>query len=101
MTRQEFADKWGHQSGVGCGSAQFGCRNSLLKDLDVLIADEVKNLDLPHVSVALPKHEDVLRAAIEYDKRDKSNESEGMDNDVYIGFNAGVQWLINWLGNYR
>jgi hypothetical protein len=50
MTRQEFAEKWGYQSGVGYGSAQFDCKASLLKDLDVLIADEVKNLALPQVS---------------------------------------------------
>ena len=52
MTRQEFADNWGYQSGVGYGCAQFDCRESLLKDLNVLIADEVKNLALPQVSVA-------------------------------------------------
>lgn len=55
MTRQEFADKWGYQSGVGYGCAQFDCRESLLKDLNVLIADEVKNLALPRVSVAKRK----------------------------------------------
>ena len=60
MTRQEFADKWGYQSGVGYGCAQFDCRESLLKDLNVLIADEVKNLALPQVS----KCEDVEREAL-------------------------------------
>jgi len=49
MTRQEFAEKWGYQSGLGYGSAQFDCKASLLKDLDMLIADEVKNLTLPQV----------------------------------------------------
>jgi len=49
MTREEFAEKWGYQSAIGYGSAQFDCKESLLKDLDVLIADEVKKLALPHV----------------------------------------------------
>lgn len=48
--REEFAKKWGYQSGQGYGSAQFDCKDSLLKDLDVLIADEVKNLALPQIS---------------------------------------------------
>ena len=61
MTRQEFADKWGYQSGVGYGCAQFDCRESLLKDLNVLIADEVKNLALPQVSVV---HDPVVLGAV-------------------------------------
>ena len=50
MTRQEFADKWGYQTGVGYGSAQFDCREQLLKQLDELIQTEVNKLALGDVS---------------------------------------------------
>jgi hypothetical protein len=44
MTREEFAEKWGYQSGYGYGSAQFDCKDSLLKDLRMLISGEVELL---------------------------------------------------------
>ena len=53
MTEQDFANRWGFQPAKGYGSALFDCRENLLKDLDAVIADEVKNLALPHVSGSL------------------------------------------------
>lgn len=40
MTRQQFAEKWGYQSGVGYGSAQFDCTKQLLEDLNNLVEKE-------------------------------------------------------------
>ena len=60
MTRQDFANRWGFQPAKGYGSALFDCRESLLKDLDAVIANEVKNLDLPHVRLSLFNYIDSL-----------------------------------------
>lgn len=93
MTRQEFADKWGYQSGVGYGSAQFDCRDSLLKDLNVLIANEVKNLALPHVIVPLPDEDEITNAFVSAREQNLKMNLDYRDRDY---FGLGVSFVGNW-----
>jgi len=48
MTKEEFAKRWGYQTGIGYGQALFDCREQLLKDLEEVIKN--LSLNLPVVS---------------------------------------------------
>jgi len=81
-----------------------------LSELTTLLLEEryewhqqqLKILNIPVVNVSLPHNNEIQEAALKYDRRDRSNEPEGADNDDYIGFKAGVEWMLGYMaGNAR
>ena len=74
-----------------------------INELSLNERDELlKILNKPVVNVSLPHNNEIQEAALKYDRRDRSNEPEGADNDDYIGFKAGVEWMLGYMaGNAR